>query len=192
VLHYDRDQIAWECNELIANERFPRGLGSLLEKNDWTPRPILNSALLNAQETQIPGRSLAEIWRPIVRLYSTLSITRWSDRLVALTGIAHKIQSALGWQYEAGMFTGISAPSQLLWRPICGDLSQLHDQQLLEKKATRRQPIVAPTWSWLSLDAPVEFMPQWKRIPIEADPLNDAEMVSLHPIPFLVHQDFIS
>lgn len=164
VLHYDSDQIAWECSELVANERFPLGIGLLVENSRWMPRFSIDPDLHANLEAKNPGHALSLIWRPIVRHYTTLSITKWTDRLIALAGVGQTIQDSLGWQYVAGMFVK-NLPAQLLWQVIKrGDLSQLHDPTQLKRKATRPLPRLAPSWSWLSLDAPVDLMPHWKQI----------------------------
>jgi hypothetical protein len=163
VLHYDADQIVWECDSLIANEGFPNGLGGLVEHTDWIPRLALDREVRNAQEADLPGRALSEIWRPVVRVYSTLDITNWTDRLIALAGIGKRITNSLGWDYEAGLFM-VNVETQLLWQPIYGDLTRLHDPKQLKKRATRPLPNLAPSWSWLSLDAPINYMPHWQRV----------------------------
>ncbi|KXJ85676.1 heterokaryon incompatibility protein-domain-containing protein, partial [Microdochium bolleyi] len=106
LLHYDHDQVVWECNELTATERFPRGLGRLIGASNATSilRAPLEPNLRVDQEHAVAGRALAEIWRPVVRLYTTLAITRWTDRLIALAGVGQRIQDRLGWDYVAGMF----------------------------------------------------------------------------------------
>jgi hypothetical protein len=164
VLHFDMDQIAWECSELVANERFPLGVGLLLENRRWMPRFSIDPEMYTKLEANAPGQALSQIWQPVVRNYTSLHITKWSDRLIALAGVAETIKASLGWDYVAGLFT-INIQTQLLWQVIRkGDLTRLHDPTQLERRPTRPSPTVAPSWSWLSLDAPVDLMPHWQKV----------------------------
>ncbi|KAH6613038.1 heterokaryon incompatibility protein-domain-containing protein, partial [Boeremia exigua] len=137
-LHYDRDQLIWECNELLATETFPRGFGSLLSARKRPLRVPLNSTLRNAQEEEISGQALHEIWRPIVNTYASTDITKPTDRLVALHGVGMRIEHICGWSYVAGMFLK-NLQSQLCWAA-----NGHHDAQRPEK-------VIVPSWSWLSV-----------------------------------------
>ncbi|KXJ95175.1 heterokaryon incompatibility protein-domain-containing protein [Microdochium bolleyi] len=163
VLHYDRDQIAWECDELIATERFPAGLGHLIGSDNIYQllRGSLDIELRVGQEASIPGRALAEIWRPIVRQYTTLNITQWSDHLIALAGVGWRLQSKMGWKYIAGLFD-VNMTSQLTWRVLEKNAkTQMSGPERTHRAVTRPSPRMAPTWSWLALDGRIDFLAYW-------------------------------
>ncbi len=48
-IHYERDQLVWECNELLASEIYPKGFGDLIHQRSRPLRVPLDSALRNAQ-----------------------------------------------------------------------------------------------------------------------------------------------
>lgn len=147
-IHYDRDQIVWECNDFLASGRFPKGFGLLLHQRTKPLRVPLDSALRNAQEQNIPGQALHEIWRPVVGAFTSAGITKPTDRLIALHGVGTRIQEVCSWPYVAGMFLN-NLQSQLCWAAV-GDV-----------KLQRPEIPIAPSWSWASVTGPIDMMPQW-------------------------------
>jgi hypothetical protein len=154
-IHYDRNQLVWECNELLASETFPKGLGDLIQTTARPLRVPLDSAYRNTQEDEIPGQALREIWRPIVHLFTSSDITKPTDRLIALHGVGSRIEKVCGWPYVAGMFLK-NLQSQLCWAAN-GD-----------PKLLRPEVSIAPSWSWVSVNQPVQLMPQWELVESDA------------------------
>ena len=199
VLHFLRDQIAWECSELQAAECHPDGLpdfqvvsGSVVlrrkvkgldpeidgrklreARNDIRSR-MKNRKLLSLShrlaselgiaidfdETKhrlsvldpdqdfIPEIYAYELWRHIVELYSSMNLTRESDKLIAFSGIAKVMTSKIDSQYVAGMWRD-HLESQLLW--YVND--QFQDGRF--KYASRRpHDYRAPSFSWAAVDSP--------------------------------------
>ncbi|ETS75304.1 hypothetical protein PFICI_12248 [Pestalotiopsis fici W106-1] len=105
----------------------------------------------NAQQEEIPGQALAQIWRPVVNAFTATGITKPTDRLIALYGVGSRIKRVCGWPYVAGMFLK-NLQSQLCWKVT------------EESKSTRPETPIAPTWSWASISSPVNMMPQWELI----------------------------
>lgn len=79
-------------------------------------------------------------WLEVVEEYSKLLLTRESDRLPALTGVATVFQKKLGCGYMAGIWRDDVA------RGILWDVTRY---ALLERSVRRNDS--APTWSWASL-----------------------------------------
>jgi hypothetical protein len=77
------------------------------------------------------------MWLRFVSQYSSLALTRESDRPYAVAGIARRVQEVTGDTYLAGLWLE-DLPSGLLWAP----------QPMLSKTARRRPGI--PSWSWMS------------------------------------------
>lgn len=164
VLHYDRDQIAWECNQLTACERYPMGLGPLISKGSPLRRR-LDPELRMAQEDEIPGFALQDIWKPVVEAYTLTAITKPIDRLIALYGVGIMIQEACGWEYVAGMFPGKNLVSQLLWRASgVGSAPRRPDKR------------IAPSWSWASIEGGASVMPQWREVGTGHDKVSAEEL----------------
>ena len=94
-----------------------------------------------------------ETWSNIVRTYTSSALTKPDDKLVAISGLAKKVQSRFGGQYLAGLWRE-SLASQLLWHRSRG-----RDDQPLRRVMTYR----APSWSWAAVDGSIE-MPDWSHL----------------------------
>ncbi|CAI6099895.1 unnamed protein product [Clonostachys chloroleuca] len=149
VLHFDEDQLAWECNELSACERFPGGMRKLIPSLPL--RLPLDDVFREALASGIKGSEIHGIWKPIVDAYSSTELTYDSDRLVAIYGVAMKVKNVLGCRYVAGLFTQ-HMESQLLWKVVHPDTSYRPDKH------------VAPSWSWASVAGAVSLLPQWDHV----------------------------
>ncbi len=83
-----------------------------------------------------------------MRAYSASALTKDSDRLVALHGVAMKVQKVLKCQYMAGLWAR-NIEGQLAWKVVLPSISH------------RPSEYVAPSWSWASVVGEVSPMPQW-------------------------------
>ncbi|KAL9101111.1 MAG: hypothetical protein Q9187_009279, partial [Circinaria calcarea] len=89
-------------------------------------------------------------WTRIVELYNACTITKDTDRLIALAGIAKEVQAANGDEYCAGIWKQW-LPQQLLW----WSLSVLCDDDTL-LQPLRPGAYVAPSWSWASTTGSID------------------------------------
>ena len=89
----------------------------------------------------------AENWHRVIEQYSSLSLTKQTDRLPALSGLAIRSSPVLG-EYLAGLWKH-SLVSDLLWRI-----------NKLEHDIVRPTEYIAPSWSWASVNGPVSFWPE--------------------------------
>lgn len=122
TIHCGDQGFFWECKSRIASEYFPDGL----------PYALPNSLVLvrSSPETQ---------WTELKSRYSKCDLTNSGDKLVALSGIVHSIQSTTGDQYLAG-----------LWR------EKLEEQLCWWVSDPRQRPEYrAPSWSWTAIDGPI-------------------------------------
>lgn len=62
-----------------------------------------------------PTLDAYSVWDRIVYMFTCGSLTRESDKLVAISGLAAKMQTFIGGEYLAGMWRGHLA-YQLLWQ----------------------------------------------------------------------------
>ena len=159
VLHYGRDQLLWECSELDACETYPDGL----------PKPLRSSLsgfklgreLLEPLEYLEKDKATPyNLWLSIVERYSVTSLTKGEDKLVAISGIAKRMQGLLNDEYLAGLWRE-RLPSQLLWRVNSELVSDLH--------LTRPRSYRAPSWSWASVDHELRF----------ASECNDGSLITI-------------
>lgn len=89
----------------------------------------------------------AENWHRVIEQYSSLSLTKQTDRLPALSGLAIRSSPVLG-EYLAGLWKH-SLVSDLLWRI-----------NKLEHGIVRPTDYISPSWSWASVTGPVSFWPE--------------------------------
>lgn len=153
VLHYGRDQILWECSELEACEKYPAGLPKLLKnvRSGFKLDPEFLKRLEYRKEDYYteadPDFLHRSTWSSIVRRYSVTGLTKGEDKLVAISGIAKRMQSLLDDEYLAGLWRK-DLPCQLLW--WVSDYDPAYPLP-----PTRSRPYRAPSWSWASVDGAV-------------------------------------
>lgn len=158
VLHFCKDQIAWECPHIEAAESHPYGVSQMglragtvgerkrlktLVPGEYGPKML---AIRSAENSN----AAHEDWKSIVERYTRTSLTKSSDKLIALAGIAELTSKRIGGKlkYVAGMWEKYLA-SQLLWQVEL----KYEDERF---KYPQRRPAYwnAPTFSWAAVDAP--------------------------------------
>jgi hypothetical protein len=82
-------------------------------------------------------------WLDLVEMYSNCDLTKGSDKLMAIAGMAQKIHLRTQTAYCAGIW-GDRISQGLLWLPESTPLSS---------PAYRR----APSWSWAAFDGPIQY-----------------------------------
>ncbi|KAF8859213.1 HET-domain-containing protein [Acephala macrosclerotiorum] len=142
ILHFASTRIFFECQENLACEGYDdwRSLGSF-ETDGW--KIEVHSYLEEAQSIRghchravARRRILARAaWRTMVNNYSQCELTRESDILVAISGLATLLQPLMSCQYFAGIW-GDPLVYQLLWSNATYRISTESYQ--------------APSWSWAS------------------------------------------
>ena len=88
-------------------------------------------------------------WYNLVARYSTCSLTEPRDKLVAISGIAHKLQSILNDKYYCGLWER-HFYTNLLWL-------RRNDRLTPSNSPNRAR---APSWSWAAHDGEIQF-PIW-------------------------------
>jgi hypothetical protein len=176
ILHFGKDQLHWECLEGCQSEAsaglhslnlcFPEGrlrgpLLSGLTFLDFPPEadqpsnfqipPHIVSMGLDSVFRGLggPARFSDEpyaSWYSLVAQYSERELTRASDKLVALSGVARVFSSYAEDEYVAGLWQG-DLVRGLLWSSASSA-----DKPLLHPAEPRR-----PTWSWVSVDGPIQW-----------------------------------
>jgi Heterokaryon incompatibility protein (HET) len=170
LLIFGRTQMLWACSKLQAAETWPCGKTS----DDFIDRfesfEIEKSrlhTLLNKERVISPSDTT---WSTFILDYTRSNLTRMSDRLIALQGLASQIESNTGRRYCAGLWIDPTLPSSLLWSAGSAHL-------------TRSQGYRAPTWSWASIDGPIIF---------EVNEMDNIEIEVLGTITLSIHQQHIS
>ncbi|KAL5120569.1 hypothetical protein ACEQ8H_001588 [Pleosporales sp. CAS-2024a] len=125
VLHFCRDQIAWD-----------RGI-------------IRGRRMKDLDLEKMSERDALDHWAEIVEAYSKTNLANPNDKLIALSGLAKMMKEKINAQYIAGLWNTHMA-SQLLWRveplfePMHGTFSN---------PATAPEKYRAPSFSWAAIDA---------------------------------------
>lgn len=113
VLHFCRDQVAWECHEFEAAEGLPEGTPNFQSTADGIREGSRLKALndlaegkrlrrLRFQDSGDPDSHLRpeifalELWRRIVEVYSGTAVTNEKDKLIALSGMARWMSGKVG------------------------------------------------------------------------------------------------
>jgi hypothetical protein len=162
VLHYDKDQLVWECDTLSACERFPgpTGIEGLVDAKKRVRASVDKLRCVQVIDRPL-GQELHDSWKPIIKAYSSAGLTKQTDRLIAIEGIAQWLAQKYTSSYVAGLFTR-NMESQLAWK--VGD----DDKRQREGSRLRIPDIrVAPSWSWASFLGEIEVLPQWQSVDSE-------------------------
>ncbi|OAL32870.1 hypothetical protein AYO20_07661 [Fonsecaea nubica] len=209
VLHFGASQLYWECSGLEASEAFPVGFphGMGEQFKQLLPFSGLPTNMEQKQQGISPGGSGSDsdlhnrhhrqrrrrrdgpygIWDQVMETYSAGQLSRRTDRLVALSGIARKLQRRLmrNDTYLAGLWKQ-DLPLQLLWDVREEEEEEGHhhhhhhghdhkDARISLTAAsnintTTTNGYIAPSWSWASRLATV---------PCDADPWSSPSTTTL-------------
>jgi hypothetical protein len=158
VLHFCKDQIAWECRHVDAAESFPHGISNMELKSGIIAKRTRLKALISedygpsplARDLLEESHAAHENWKRVIERYSTTGLAKPEDKLIALAGIAELISHRIGENvvYVAGMWEKNLA-SQLLWR-----VNPKYEDEKYKYPQRRPPEWRAPTFSWAAVDAP--------------------------------------
>ncbi|KAF2690627.1 HET-domain-containing protein, partial [Lentithecium fluviatile CBS 122367] len=147
-LSFAKDQVYWECKELVASEQFPEGppreLGHTFHvmasrSSDELRKPTLDFTVEAERR---------KAWSELVNFYSDCKLSKMSDKLIALAGLAEEMRLATGDYYLAGLWKK-DLEKQLCWN------TTVQPGRRHKVNRSRIPYYLAPSWSWASLDGPV-------------------------------------
>ncbi|KAK3392950.1 heterokaryon incompatibility protein-domain-containing protein [Podospora didyma] len=148
ALYYGTRQMFWECERMRASEDGDAAAqeGSHLERLCATGN-IAGSVFSRPQRSPYEEKRGANWvdWYAMIENYTSRSITKHTDRLPALSGLAQAVTAATRDVYIAGMWKAGLLEGLLWCRTQLG--------QILCTTAD----YVAPSWSWASVIGPVQF-----------------------------------
>lgn len=179
VIHWCKDQIAFECRETDRAECLPLGLphyqrkgSNIIEEPKLKCIDVQTGKQLRELRLEDEGNSAAptiedrslylyEIWKRWVETYSKMAISYHRDRLIALSGIAAMMTSVLKEhgsedEYIAGMWRKHMA-SQLLWHVNEGNglaRQPFENTRPKDHKVSTKEIYRAPSFSWASVETP--------------------------------------
>ena len=147
VLHFGEEQLLWECQELQACEMFPDGLPKAVETRQLRFERMSDPGSDSSDSSDQASVELAfhqSEWEYILETYTACQLTREEDKLVALSGLAKRMERLLDDEYTAGLWRKC-LPGQLLW-----------SVDRAEGCKRPEVPYRAPSWSWAAIDGPVK------------------------------------
>ncbi len=137
ILHFTPELIFYECRTTNWTE------DNSPPKDPTGGRPWLGYAWGDYRISDAPNQ-VVQSWYTIVENYSMRNLTKPSDKLPALAGLARQVQALIPDEYLAGLWKS-DLSSGLIW------------VRRGEHKLPESGPYRAPSWSWAQCDGPVRF-----------------------------------
>ncbi|RDL38648.1 uncharacterized protein BP5553_02988 [Venustampulla echinocandica] len=157
VVVFYEDQLSWDCTSALIDSNGP--LNPLLKQNRDSPGRysdfVASQVPVDDAATSNQAIYMA-YWRSLVEFYSRRALTKTSDKLNAIAGLAELIKlKTEDSSYIAGIWKS-DLEAQLCWYT---------DKPFLKRPERYR----APTWSWASIDGPVRFWigANFRLLPVE-------------------------
>jgi hypothetical protein len=170
IIHFSREQIFWECRTAVACETFPSGPFQPTSREHDAykfPAKVMDQTQDSPAEVEV---DVARLWNAVLEHYTQADLTRATDKLIAISGLAKTFARNYADRYLAGMWES-SLVLQLPWT-VRGTENQ-------------NKPIeqyVAPTWSWSSRNGPIRWSPFYRmRTSFPATELARVVDVQLEP-----------
>jgi hypothetical protein len=193
TIHFNTDQLYFECAELQACESHPYGIPA----DVISPCFMVKSAPAAARTTSQSLQDSYRLWVLIVQQFSRRRLTNQNDKLMALAGVAQTFSALFKEErYAAGHWLS-TLRNTIFWKP---------DRTVQAVSSERQRDHLHSTWSWASHWGAVDFpMPenpavrpdyhmrieQWAIVRHEHDDMYDsvrfcildvmARLVRLHP-----------
>jgi hypothetical protein len=160
VVHFADSELVYECRTMQRCECM--GLDRYYSADEGSGNfKVSYSQLMLSQDLQ--GNQCLKgdpcpLWHKIVEMYNECKLTFESDRLSALSGLAHKMQDLGGGTVAAGLLLH-DIPRNILWYAV--------------DPGKRPESYVAPSWSWASVQSvsqnPPRIRYKWRE---RTPPLN--------------------
>ncbi|KAF4466857.1 heterokaryon incompatibility [Fusarium albosuccineum] len=177
VSHYSADTIRWECISNKATLEYP-----------WKDTLPFNNALRAFDLGQLRPQGVGDwygsedvrknsfIWFEVIERYTKRSLTKQTDILPVVSGIARYFSAEIGDKYHAGLFQS---------HGVIGLIWSIQGEWKNEKnKSSRPEEHLAPSWSWASVKGSVLWYWTLKRV--QAEPVDHAftpEILEISTIP---------
>lgn len=177
TIHFG-EQIFWECREHKACEAYPTGIPeefSNRRTKAWrqgeqvfNPKSKMHhessqpswlgaiwAYLLPSKDAAraFPSTKAYEYWSTTVERYMECDLSRANDKLMAIQGLANKVQDTTGERYLVGLWDGPELAHSLLWYSPARQ--QGNGRPSVKYGLRGMKGYRAPSWSWASLDAKI-------------------------------------
>lgn len=169
-LAFGEQQLFFRCK---SGDFYEDGLRSIVQvardEVDPGPRFFVTPEEV-ATEAEVQENLIRKWYWMVEEQYSLRSLTKWQDKLPALSGVASVVQHSLRSKYVAGLWEH-DIIRGLLW----GRGRSLHPatyQSMVKPPGYR-----APSWSWAALDGAVNF--KWGGVMLPRDDYSKSYKLSL-------------
>jgi hypothetical protein len=132
TIFFTEKEVFWECHNKFVSESDPQSRYFHAGFRDFLLR-----------HNDIKQNLSSHLWLMVVHWYTRCELTKATDKLVAISGIARLFESKMKDRYVAGMWSK-NLVLQLCWR--------IENNEGVENPM---ENYVAPTWSWASTICPV-------------------------------------
>ncbi|KAM7208252.1 Heterokaryon incompatibility protein (HET) domain containing protein [Naviculisporaceae sp. PSN 640] len=136
-LQFTKDEVYWECSQVVASERFPAGMS-----DDTVEKPRLDHG---------DRDDLYFAWARMVESYSRARLTVYTDKTIAISGLASEVRDRRKDQYLAGLWR------RDLQKQLCWSADFLEHRSRRDRQYRGTAPYIAPSWSWMSIDSEVDY-----------------------------------
>ena len=161
ILHFGTHQVYWECRSEKDKEDPHHAVTVLGAITNPSASEFSQFSSLNPKSTEEKTRLLG-LWYQVVNEYSPKLLTKGTDKLPAISGLAEQYQKATGDTYCAGLWKA-DLIYGLSWESLISDISV--DVWSANRPLKRPPAYRAPSWSWASLDSIAHYhidMSRWQ------------------------------
>ncbi|KAH8647038.1 heterokaryon incompatibility protein-domain-containing protein [Tricladium varicosporioides] len=151
ILYYSAAEMLWECLSCTARESSNRVTAyqpTLYEYQSYQCLDVKMQLILPLDENPSYPISPPSDWYIIVAEYTPCCLTRASDKLPALSGLASIFKRNTSYTYLAGLWEEDFANGLLWFAPI--GQGQRNEERSI-------QPYRGPSWSWVSSNLRIRY-----------------------------------
>ena len=134
IINFGKDRVIWKCKEVLAAEDY----ATLRQSQEGIHN---HRSQLHSHPLQGSGRYS---WFAVIQDYTCRKLTKESDKLYAIDGLANLFKSSINGPYCYGLWLK-HIHEGLLWMSSNGRMQ-------------RPRIIRAPSWSWASLDGAINHL----------------------------------
>jgi hypothetical protein len=132
VVHFSKTQVYWECRDFRACEAFPDE--ELI--NEGCRDDVIVKRLPANTISSDDNDKAEDYWIHLTQKYATCDLTFSTDKLIALSGVAHEVHKRRPSTYLAGLWSRDLLRGLTWFCPI---------------RHHRPESYTAPSWSWASV-----------------------------------------
>ena len=140
IIHFLPEEVRWECRKTSKCE-------CSIRETDLS-RGDASHEVWSAGTGPLPSEALRHCystWHSLVTEYSSRYLSNPADKLPAISGLAALVRTVSGSRYVAGLWSE-NLVNGLLWTSV--------NQGITSQRPPKFR---APSWSWASLDGPVQY-----------------------------------